>query len=97
MTNEERATRPDQKYTQESFATGELIIALENALPAGLTRSWSDQPDRPVEAAINQILAGILVAASYENEQAKIRAAAEQVRWAAQKQRWEKEREEKLE
>lgn len=97
LTDEERAIRPGQKYTQESFATGELILALESSLPRGLTRSWSNQADQPIETEINQILAGILVATSYENEQAKIRAAAEQVRWEAQKQKWERGRQEKLE
>jgi hypothetical protein len=85
---EERSTfNPNQKWTQEKSATGELRFKFLTRLWRGAQSLWADSPDVPLENAINQILATLVAAAPFleqkriaEEERKRAQIEAEQKR-----------------
>lgn len=99
LTAEDHARYPGLKrqYAVEKVRMGELYLTIQNYLSAWLSSKWHDEGDRALDHQLREILAGIILAATYKIKQAQLRAADERVRWEAQKQKWEQERQEKLE
>jgi hypothetical protein len=85
---EERSTfNPDQKWTQEKSATGELRFKFLTSVCPGTQSLWSDSPDVPLENRIRDILATLVVAVPFleqkrtaEEEKKRIQIEAEQKR-----------------
>jgi hypothetical protein len=85
---EERSTfNPDQKWTHEKSATGELRFKFLTSLCQGTQSLWSDSPDVPLENRIRDILATLVVAVPFleqkrtaEEEKKRIQIEAEQKR-----------------
>jgi hypothetical protein len=64
LTENERANSgsANQQWTQTREATGELVLKLDCHLPKGVAQSWQDKTEHPLEAQVQDILAGLLTA-----------------------------------
>jgi hypothetical protein len=85
--DERSAFNPDQKWTQEKSATGELRFKFLTGLWHGAQLLWTDSPDVPLENSISEILATLVAAAPFleqervaEEERKRARVEAEQKR-----------------
>jgi hypothetical protein len=85
---DERPTfNPDQKWTQEKVASGELRFKFLTGLWCGAKLLWADGPDLPLENGISEILATAVAAVPFletkriaEEEKKRIQIEAEQRR-----------------
>jgi hypothetical protein len=44
--------------------TGRLVFTIESSLDSGMRRQWSDTTRRPLEEQLNDIIAGLIIAAA---------------------------------
>ena len=67
LTDEEKAERSysSQEWTQTREPSGNLILKMSTYGPDGIPKSWEDETDRPLEAQISQMLAGLLTTLAY--------------------------------
>jgi hypothetical protein len=82
-----RAFNPDQKWTQEKVATGELRFKFLTGLWRGAKVLWADSPDSPLESYIVEILATLVAAVPFleqkriaEEERKRLQIEAERKR-----------------
>jgi hypothetical protein len=85
--DERSVFNPDQKWTQEKSATGELRFKFLTGLWRGAQSLWADSPDVPLENAISQILATLVAGLPFleqkriaEEERKRRQTEAEQKR-----------------
>lgn len=70
LTEEERAHPHNVHATfkQEREATGLLRLKIDAYLSSEIPASWQESADRPMEAMLHEVLAGLIVAATYLRE-----------------------------
>ncbi|MDB5610129.1 MAG: hypothetical protein JWP25_7029 [Bradyrhizobium sp.] len=85
---EERSTfNPDQKWTQEKAATGELRFKFLTGLRPGTQSLWSDTLDIPLENRIKDILATLSIAVPYLEQKRVDAEEKERIRIDAERKR----------
>jgi hypothetical protein len=102
LTDEDRADRSryfsaNQTWTQEKFASGELVLTISEQNSYGPKRRWSDMPDAPLESKLGEVLPE--VAGMFEELRLRRIAEAEarERQRKAEQERYRKEMERKRE
>jgi hypothetical protein len=78
---------PDQKWTQETAATGQLRFRFLTGLWRGAQSVWVDSPDTPLESRIKEILATLAVAIPFLEQKRIAEEDKERVRIETERRR----------
>jgi hypothetical protein len=78
----------DRGWVQELQPTGILIFTIKTWLADGMRREWKDQPDRPLENDLPEIVATLSLAGPFLVRQRLERAEAEKRRWEEENRRY---------
>jgi hypothetical protein len=102
LTDEDRTDRSryfsaNQTWTQEKFASGELVLTISEQNSYGLKRQWSDMTDAPLESKLGEVLPE--VAGMFEKLRLRRIAEAEarERHWKEEQERHRRETERKRE
>lgn len=69
LSEEERAERQTrQVWKQTREATGELILKIKSATPAGVPGEWQDEDDAKLETKLREIVAAFIATVAYTGE-----------------------------
>ncbi|MDX1486241.1 MAG: hypothetical protein R3229_17345 [Alphaproteobacteria bacterium] len=91
----ERAQNPDdlRRWVQSYEPSGVLIFELTRGQAPGLSTSWQDEPDAPLEGHVTEILATLLVALAHAREIREQEEAAARRRREAEEEEQRREAE----
>ena len=85
----------DRGWMQELQPTGILIFTIKTWLADGMRHEWKDEPDRPLESHLPDIVATLSLAGPFLVKQRQERAEAEKRRWEEDHRRYlERQRQE---
>jgi hypothetical protein len=77
----------ERGWIQELQPTGALIFTIKTYLANGMRHEWKDEPDRPLENSLPDIVATLSLAGPYLVKQRKDRLEAEKRRWQEDQRR----------
>ena len=79
----------DRGWIQELQPTGILIFTIKTWLADGMRREWKDEPDKPLERYLPDIVATLSLAGPFLVKQRQERAEAEKRHWEEERKRYE--------
>jgi len=96
LTDDEKRWYPKgTPWKQELQPSGILIFTIKTWLADGMRREWKDEPDKPLENDLPEIVATFSLAGPFLVKQRQERAEAEKRRWEEEHQHYlEKQRKE---